>query len=180
MENVMEKLEFSQFLLNENKTYLGEKVGDILNAVHDLEEDGLKLGARQLMDFSEKVVSLIRRILHSSWPQSEHKYLKSLQKVGVALSKAIEEKGDLKELIPSVRQELEQLSGKLGTPINTMGSPEGAEQRPEQSGPGEPGQLPQQPQQQGGEMGGLPPAGEMGAPGMGGMPPAPGGMPPGI
>ena len=44
--------------------------------------------------------------------------------------KAIEEKGDLPDVFNSVRAELEKLSGKLGEPVNTMGSME--QEKPEQ------------------------------------------------
>jgi len=69
-------MEFKDYLLNENRAYLGEKIGDILNAVHDLEQEGANMGARQMMKFSEKIVSRIRRILHSNWPQTEDGHLK--------------------------------------------------------------------------------------------------------
>jgi len=133
------------FILNENRAYLGEKIGDILNAVHDLEQEGANMGARQMIKFSEKIVSRIRRILHSNWPQTEETYLKSLQKVGVALMKAIEEKNDLRELMPQIKQELEDVSGKLGVPVNTLAAPEGQES-PENPPEGEPGQQQQQQQ----------------------------------
>jgi len=114
-------MRFKDFLLNENRAYLGEKVGDILSAVHDLDEEGKGIGMRQMVRFCEKIVSLIRRILHSNWPETEHKHLKVLQKVGVAIMKGIEEKQDLRELMPSIRQELEKLSTDIGVPVNTMG-----------------------------------------------------------
>ena len=41
---------------------------------------------------AEDIANQIRKILHASWPRSEHKYLKVLQKCGVALMKAIEDK----------------------------------------------------------------------------------------
>jgi hypothetical protein len=157
-------MRFKDFLLNEGRAYFGEKVGDILTAVHDL-DDGSKLGARQMVKFYEKLVVLIRRILHTSWPETERKHLKTLQKIGVAIMNSIEQKDDLRELLPSIRQELEDLSGKLGMPINSLGSetkepqqpppeapegqpeaPQGPEGQPEQPAPQQPQQPPQPPQ----------------------------------
>lgn len=117
----MQKIKFKDFLLNENRSYLGEKIGNILTAVHDLDDEGKTMGMRQMMRFCEKIVALIRRILHSNWPQTEQKHLKTLQKIGVAIMKGIEEKQDLRELMPSIRQELEQLSQRLGVPVNDVG-----------------------------------------------------------
>src|SRR5208283_1488369 len=110
----MNKIQFKSFLLNESHSYLGQRIGDLLAAIHDLDEEGKTMGMRQQIRFSEKIVALIRRILHSNWPQTEYKHLKVLQKVGVAIMKGIEEKQDLRELMPSIRQELEQLSQKMG------------------------------------------------------------------
>jgi hypothetical protein len=153
-------IKFKDFLLNEGRAYLGEKVGDILTAVHDL-DDGSKLGARQMVKFYEKLVVLIRRILHTSWPETERKHLKTLQKIGVSIMNSIEQKDDLRELLPSIRQELEDLSGKLGMPVNSLGSeteqpqapppetpeaPEGPPSTPEQPPQQQQPQQPQQPE----------------------------------
>ena len=123
----MQNIKFKDFLVNENHSYLGEKIGSILTAVHDLDDEGKTMGMRQMMRFCEKIVALIRRILHSNWPRTETKNLKTLQKIGVAIMKGIEEKQDLRELMPSIRQELEQLSQRIGTPINDVG-PDSEEQ----------------------------------------------------
>lgn len=116
-------MEFKKFLLTEQREYLSHKVGDVLTGVHELVQGGKQVGARQLVRHSEGIVNQIRKILHSSWPRTEFKYLRKLQKCGVGLAKCIDEKGDLREVLNSVRHELEQLSQKLGEPINTLGSP---------------------------------------------------------
>jgi hypothetical protein len=116
-------MEFKKFLLTEQRDYLSQKVGDVLTGVHELVQGGKQVGARQLVRHSEGIVNQIRKILHSSWPRTEFKYLRKLQKCGVGLAKCIDEKGDLREVLNSVRHELEQLSQKLGEPINTLGSP---------------------------------------------------------
>lgn len=171
-------LQFKNFLLNENRTYLGEKVGDIMHAIDDLSQEGSHMGSRQLNKFAERVVARIRRILHSNWPQTEEESLKRLQKVAVALMKGIEEKDqDLPGVIQSVQQELQQLAGDLGVPINQLGSDTG-EELPDSPPPGEPGK---QPPDQGPPPEEMPSSpGPQGSPtDMGGPPPPPPAGPPG-
>lgn len=115
-------MRFKQFILNENKAYLGQKVGDILTATQELRDDARNMGSRDLTRFSERIVNQIRRILHSNWPREEAKHLKVLQKVGVALMKAIDEKEDLPSTISGVAGALEKLVAKFGTPINSLAS----------------------------------------------------------
>lgn len=142
----MRKIKFKDFLLNENRSYLGEKIGNILTAVHDLDEEGKTMGMRQMMRFCEKIVALIRRILHSNWPRTEQKHLKTLQKIGVAIMKGIEEKQDLRELMPSIKQELEQLSQRLGVPVNDVG-PENSDKPDLETSPDAQNDASQAPQQ---------------------------------
>ena len=123
----MSNLSFKSFLLNENRAYLGQKVGDILTAAHELRDDAKNMGTRDLTRFSERIVNQIRRILHSHWPREEHKNLEALQKVGVAIMKAIEEKDDLPGVISGACSELEKVSSKLGVPINKFAKPDKAE-----------------------------------------------------
>lgn len=160
-------MEFKKFLLTEQRDYLSQKVGDVLTAVHELIQGGKQVGARQLVRHSEGIVNQIRKILHSSWPRTEYKFLRKLQKCGVGLAKCIDEKGDLTDTLNSVRHELEQLSQKLGEPINTLGSPKKKDkpkppteesgddqaqptgqssQGPPEEGQGQPNQPPQQSQ----------------------------------
>lgn len=111
------------FLLNEEKSFLGHKVGDVLTAVQDLQNDLGGMGVRQIAKVSDDIVGELRKILHGQWTPKQQKHLKDLQKVAVALKKAIEEKDDLKELIPSIAQELQTLSGKLGVKVNSLQAP---------------------------------------------------------
>ena len=114
---------FKSFLINENKSYLGHRVGDVLTAVHDLTDDLENLGARHLTRLAEEIVNRIRKILHGQWEARNHKYLQELQKVAVAIQKTIDEKGDLREILPAAQQSLEDLSGKLGIKINSLQAP---------------------------------------------------------
>ena len=93
------RLKFKSYLLNEQHEYLAHKVGDVLTGIHELIQGGKQIGTRQLVKHSEVVVNQIRKILHSSWPRSEMKHLRVLQKVGVAIMKTIDEKGDLNDTL---------------------------------------------------------------------------------
>lgn len=114
-------MRFSEYLLLESGDFLATRIGDILTAVQELVEGGKQVGARQLVRNTEVIVSQIRKILHNSWPRAHQKHLKKLQKVGVALMKTIDEKGDLTEVLASAQEELQQLTGKLGKPVHSLG-----------------------------------------------------------
>lgn len=116
----MKNIHFKNFLLNEQKEYLGHKVGDILSAVHDLLENGVNLSILQLVKNGKNIVNQIRKIIHSNWTTEELQYLKKLQKIAVAIMRGIDEKEDLKQILMDVSHELEKLSKKLGTPIHHL------------------------------------------------------------
>lgn len=115
-------MRFKHFLLNESQAYLGQKVGDILTAAQELRDESGNMGTRDLTRFSERIVNQIRRILHSNWPREEKKHLATLQKVGVAVMKAIEEKDDLPGTIAGITTLLEKLVANLGVPIHKLAS----------------------------------------------------------
>jgi hypothetical protein len=103
------------------------------------------MGTRDLVRFSEKIVNQIRRILHSQWPREEKKHLIALQKIAVAIMKAIDERDDLAGVISSAAAELEKLSGKLGVPVHKMASPDKAEPKEDMSGTAGPEKKPAEP-----------------------------------
>ena len=78
----MMKFGFKSFLLNEASVYLAQKVGDILSALQELREDAPNMGTRDLTQYAMRIVVLIRRVLHSSWPKDEQPNLLILQKAG--------------------------------------------------------------------------------------------------
>jgi len=146
------KISFKNFLLNENKYYLGQRIGDILTAVQDLQQNSEGMGSRQVLANSQRIVDQIRSVLHSNWSKNETKHLKDLQKVGVALARSIEEKDDLEQILPSIANELEEVVSKMGVPVNSLGSPPeeekgGSEEDKSQLSPPA-GKQPPQPQQQ--------------------------------
>ena len=156
-------MRFKQFLLHENTVYLAQRVGDVLNALQELEQNSQGMGTRQLVHSAETVVNQIRRILHTSWSKEEEVHLKTLQKVGVGIMRAIEEKDDLASVISACSQELQKVTDKIGEPVNQIGTPEGKEVPPDeeqedqtskpegedkqQPQPQQPQQPPQQPDQ---------------------------------
>ena len=189
----MPDIGFKTFLLNEDAAYLGQKVGDILNASQELADQGPSMGTRHQVRDAETLVNQIRRILHSDWKKEEEKHLKVLQKIGVAIMRAIEEKDDLMGIMQAANQELTKLQDDIGSPQHALGTPEGKEKAPsgkddalsEPQGSDEKKQAPPQDQQQppsegppvnpGAEPGAMPPPGgqpgQMPAPGPAAMPP---------
>jgi hypothetical protein len=125
-------MNFKYFILNEGKAYLGVRLGDVLNAIQDLDQNAKSMGTRQMVRSAENIVNQIRRILHTHWDKQEEASLKNLQKAGVALAKAIEEKDNLEAIIKAVKGELEELVGDLGQPIGELGKPEGGKEAKEQ------------------------------------------------
>lgn len=126
-------IRFKEFILNESQAYLGQKVGDILTAIQELKDDSANMGSRDLIRFSERIVNQIRRVLHSNWPREEKKHLSVLQKVGVALMKAIEEKDDLQGVISGSTATLEKLVSDLGVPIHKLAVTDNAPEKDDQN-----------------------------------------------
>lgn len=122
-------MKFKEFILFEQKQYLAQKVGDILAAAQELRDDAGNMGSRDLSRFSERIVNQIRRVLHSYWAKENQRYLKDLQKIGVAVIKAVKEKGDLANTISGATSSLEKLVSDLGTPINKIAAPESSDEK---------------------------------------------------
>lgn len=117
-------MRFKEFLINEQQAYLATKVGAVLTALQELVSDIQNIGTRELVQYAGNVVNRIRRILHSNWPREEKKFLVTLQKVAVALSKSIEEKDDLQGTLSAAASELEKLVADMGMPIHKLASTE--------------------------------------------------------
>ncbi len=115
---------FKGYLINEDKKYLGKKVAGVLTPMQELQDDMQNMGARHLIRVAEKLVNEIRKILHGHWEQQQQQYLKDLQRIGVAIQRTIEDKGDLRDIIPAATQALQTLSGKLGVKVNDLEGPE--------------------------------------------------------
>ena len=77
----MEKLDIRTHLLTEDKSYLGKRVGDILNGLQDLSQNSASMGSREANKNAETIVNQVRRIIKTNWPQGDKKHLESLQKL---------------------------------------------------------------------------------------------------
>lgn len=161
---------FKLFLLNEEKSLLGHKIANVLTGVQNLQDDVGGMGVRQIARIAEELVNQIRKILHGEWHSQYDPVLRDLQRVGVALSKAIEEKDDLKELIPVASQVLAKASAKLGVKTNTLTAPEDLQggdvsqqnlqltgQQPQPQAPTQPPQAPVTPDMSQQPLQGVPP-----------------------
>lgn len=112
------------FLINEERSYLGHRVNDLLTGMQDLQDDMGNLGTRHLNKMADQLVNQIRKILHDQWSPKNVKHLQELQKIAVAIKRTIEEKGDLKEILPAAVQATQTLAGKLGVKVNQLQAPE--------------------------------------------------------
>jgi hypothetical protein len=110
------------YLLNENKYYLGEKIGDLLSAMQELKSNRDGMGTRQILYNSQKLVNQMRKIIHSNWTKKEQKWLEELQKMAIALCKAIDENDNLNIILDNCTTALEDLINKMEVPINNLAS----------------------------------------------------------
>jgi pyruvate/2-oxoglutarate dehydrogenase complex dihydrolipoamide acyltransferase (E2) component len=115
---------FGNFLLNEERGHLGHQINDVLTGMQDLQNDMENMGTRHLNRLADQVVNQIRKILHGEWAARNHQHLEDLQKIAVAIKKTIEEKGDLKEVLPAAVQAAQKLAGELGVKVNDLDAPE--------------------------------------------------------
>jgi hypothetical protein len=116
------RMQFKEFILDESKAFFAQRVSDILSALQDLNDNAEDMGPRHLVSNAETIVNQIRRTIHTHWPDSERSNLTVLQKCGVAIMKAIEEKGELKDVLKAVQQQMESISGEA--PVNDIGPSE--------------------------------------------------------
>lgn len=112
-------MEFKEYVLHEDRAFLDQRISDVLSAVQDLNDSAENMGVRHLVSNAEKIVKQIRRIIHTHWPEREEPRLKALQKCGVAIMKAIEEKDDLQDVLKSCQDDIEEISG--GSTANEIG-----------------------------------------------------------
>lgn len=111
-------MRFKQYLLEESDKHLDQRLSDILSAIQDLNDSSENMGARHLVSNAQNIVNQIRRVIHTHWSEREEQRLKTLQKCGVAIMRAIEEKDDLESVLKSCQANLEDISGD--TTINKV------------------------------------------------------------
>lgn len=115
-------MRFKEFLLNEDRAYLGLNIGNILTGLQNLVDNGKSMNMRQLNLQTEEIVAKIRNVLKGSWPKEEQQSLKVLQNVAVALIKAVKEQGDIHQVLPSAVASLQTLMQDLKVPFNNLQS----------------------------------------------------------
>lgn len=102
-------MKFKEYILDENEKHLDQRISDILSALQDLNDSSENMGTRHIVSNSEKIVNQIRRIIHTHWPDKEQNKLKILQKCGVAIMRAIEEKDDLNKILKDCQSNIEEI-----------------------------------------------------------------------
>lgn len=110
-------MEFKNFLYNENKSDFVVKVGDILSALQDIYSDIDVMSKKDVFVYVVNTVSSIRPLLKKDMNPI---YLKTLQKIAIALNKDYDEKNDPKDNIYSSIKELESLLSSSGLPVNKI------------------------------------------------------------
>lgn len=115
--------EFKVFLLNEQQQYLAQRVGDILSALHSLQQDGAGLGNRAMLRTADAIVGQMRRLLTARWSREEQKFLARLQRAAVYLARAVDGTEKMPEVVAGVVGELEALVSQMGQPVNRLAAP---------------------------------------------------------
>lgn len=114
-------MEFKDFLLNENKSILSQRIGDILNALQDLADDPKNVDKKQK---AENIVVQIRRILHTKWPSNQQGNLLVLRRCAVNIMMSIDakrqSKPELDTVIAACTKALQQTVNNLEAPINQL------------------------------------------------------------
>ena len=138
------ELDFRSFVLNENRMFLGQEIGNILTALQEIQDEAKKIGTKNLVRFTDRIVCQTRSLLGGHWSDDDVKFLKGMQKVGVALAKALDESDNLEETISSCVGEIQNILKKMNVPVNNLAvTPKEAGPLPETSpknimGPTEP------------------------------------------
>lgn len=118
---------FRRYVLAEQTEFLGKQIGDVLSALKSLAEDAGRLGTRQIIRVSDQIVDDMRRILKGRWPTEDYGHLQELQKVAVYLKKSCDSnEKPLTDVVQACKAAVENLTAKLGTPINDAGGDPGS------------------------------------------------------
>jgi hypothetical protein len=117
-------MEFKDFILAEADQYFAQRVSGILEALQDLNDSAGDMGTRHLVSNAQGIVNQIRRVVHTHWPQREEPSLKTLQKCGVAIMRAIEEKDDLPSVLKACQSHVEAIAGSQDKPTNSLATEE--------------------------------------------------------
>ena len=114
-------LDFRNFILNENRQFLGLEIGKIKSSLEILSSQVKEIGTKNLVSMADKIVTKIRSLLGGHWESSDYKFLLDLQTVGVNLAKALDENDNLEQVISSSAQQLDTTLKNMGVPTNDLG-----------------------------------------------------------
>lgn len=117
-----EMLNFKKFIILENLQLLGDKIGNLLKDLQELQENYKDIGMTTTCNTIETIISNIQSILRGHWDSSNKKYFKNLQKIGIALSKLLEEKDDFEKILSDSVEEIKSIAMKLNVPLNDLGT----------------------------------------------------------
>lgn len=115
------ELNFKGFIIRETQEFLGKEIGRICSYLQSLSDDAKKIGAEKLVEYVKVAISDIKTIIGGHWLPEDLKFLLDLQKVGVALSKSLEENNDLYAVLQSSVSQLRDTLKKMGVPVNDLG-----------------------------------------------------------
>ena len=117
-------MNFKLFLLNENKSDLGLKLGNIINAIDDLSQDIDKKG-QKLNVFADDIIARVKAILRSDWPSELSQYLKQIRNALIVICKSMDGSNEmpLPEALKIFLKQLKKISENLGSPITDVGTP---------------------------------------------------------
>jgi hypothetical protein len=114
-------MKFKEYLINENKSLLSQRIGDILSAVQTLMEDPKNIDKRNK---TENIVNQIRRIIHTKWPSNQKNNILSLRKCAANMMMAVDPKKqdrpELDEVLKACSDSLEEIIKNLETPVNNI------------------------------------------------------------
>lgn len=118
-------MRFKDFLLNEDRTSLAERIGDILSALQELAPVAEKKTQASL-SAAKSIVAQIRNIVRNTDPKDNKEVMDKMVDTGVMLSKSVDGTGDktLPEAANTAISDLKKVVAKLGAPINTIASGE--------------------------------------------------------
>jgi hypothetical protein len=120
-----EKISFKKFMIKENIELLGEKIGSIYSKAKNLQDSFNDIGPKMTAKELQGIISDIQSVIKGHLAVDNKKNMGILQDLGVAISKEIDpknkEKNGMEWLMSLVTDNLEQLSTKLGVPINDLG-----------------------------------------------------------
>jgi len=114
-------LDFKSFIFKENRAFLGKEISEILTSLQEIQDEAKKIGTKNLVRFTDKIVNQIRSLLGGHWLDDDLKFLKGMQKVGVALAKALSDNDNLEDTIASSVVEIQNILKKMNVPVNDLG-----------------------------------------------------------